>query len=271
MKLAVSNIAWPADLDREVYALLVHNGVEGVEIAPTRLWPHWEGITPAAIRHCRAEIEDAGLRVSSLQSILYQKPDLLLFDGAEKRAALHRHLCDCADIAVSLGAECLVFGAPKNRNRGACSESDAFSIASEFFSRLAPEFVRRGVSLVFEANPPQYGCDFATTSEVAERLVRAVGSSGFRLHLDTACMHLAGEEITQSVHRGCDVLGHFHVSEAHLGAFCEPAVPHLPIARQLMASGYRGWAALEMRAAATPLAALECALRLFTGVYRELH
>src|SRR5260370_41371922 len=96
MNLAVSNIAWPAGLDAAVYPMLAANGIQAVEIAPTRIWPHWQGITAGAVRVVRRTVEDAGLRVSSLQSILFQKPEWQLLGAG--REALYRHLCFCADL-----------------------------------------------------------------------------------------------------------------------------------------------------------------------------
>src|SRR5207249_4548742 len=133
------------------------------------------------------------------------------------REALYRHLCFCADLAAELGAECMVFGAPKNRNRGTLSEDDAFAAAAELFARAGAYCAQRGTCLGFEPNPSQYGCQFAADSVTAARLVRTVGSAGFRLHLDTACLHLAGEDAVAAIGGNADILCHFHVSEPYLG------------------------------------------------------
>ncbi len=249
-------------LDAAVYPMLAANGIRAVEIAPTRIWPRWQGITAGAVREVRRTVADAGLRVSSLQSILFHKPEWQLFGACADRESLYRHLCFCADLAAELGAECLVFGAPKNRNRGALSEDDAFAAAAEFFSRAGAYCAERGTCLGFEPNPAQYGCQFATDSVSAARLVRAVGSAGFRLHLDTACLHLAGEEASAAIPGNADILCHFHVSEPHLGDFSSPQAPHRTIAAAL--KSYPHWVALEMRAADPPLPALEEAV-LFLG------
>ena len=49
MRLAVSNIAWPAEHDSAAYALLREAGVTGLEVAPTRFWPGWEGASTTAM------------------------------------------------------------------------------------------------------------------------------------------------------------------------------------------------------------------------------
>jgi sugar phosphate isomerase/epimerase len=179
------------------------------------------------------------------------------------------HLCQCADLAGNLGAHCLVFGAPKNRDRGALSEEEAFPIAHDFFAKVGEVYTARHLCIGFEANPPEYGCNFATESRTAARLVRAVSSAGFRLHLDTACLCLAGESAEQQIESNSDILAHFHVSEPNLGSFSAPAARHTPAAQALRNVHYDGWAALEMRAAEPPLPALTEAVRYIRETYGD--
>lgn len=39
MKLAISNIAWGAEDDENIYDMMVRYGYKGLEIAPTRIFP----------------------------------------------------------------------------------------------------------------------------------------------------------------------------------------------------------------------------------------
>jgi sugar phosphate isomerase/epimerase len=269
MKLAVSNIAWPAELDAEVFVFLAANGVTGLEVAPTRVWPQWQGISPASVREFRHVVEAGGLRISSLQSILFQKAELSLFGTDQDRRAMEDHLRLCADLAADLGAECMVFGAPRNRDRGLTPEAFAFGIAQRFFGQVGAYCAERGVCVGFEANPAEYKCNFATDSGAAARLVRAVGSSGFRLHLDTACLHLAGEDATQAICENTSILRHFHVSEPFLGDFSAPVAAHVGAAAALRNVNYDHWVALEMRTADPPLPSLEQAIRFVRGIYGD--
>ena len=269
MKLAVSNIAWPVEEDSAAFELLAASGIGGIEVAPTRVWPRWEGVDSRSSQEFRRVVENAGLTISSLQAILFQKPEMQLFGSGQDRQAMRQHLRRCADLAVALGAGCLVFGAPKNRDRGVLSEEEAFSIASEFFADVGEDFVERRVSLGFEANPKEYGCNFATESRTAARLVRAVDSAGFRLHLDTGCLQLAGESAVQAIEENIDILRHFHVSEPYLGWFSNPAASHTRVAQALRDAQYEGWAALEMRATDPPLPALEQATRYVRRIYGD--
>jgi D-psicose/D-tagatose/L-ribulose 3-epimerase len=269
MRIAVSNIAWPAEVDWAAYALLAEMGVAGIEIAPTRVWPGWEGISDAAVGKLRREIEAEGLRVSSLQSILFQKPTLQLFSEGIAAEKFAQHLRFCAGLAAGLGAGAVVFGAPKNRDRGALSEEAAFARAVEVFTPIAEAYAAAGVALCLEANPAAYACNFVTHASEAARLVRAVGSAGLRLHLDTACAGLSGDDVAGLVLANSDILTHFHASEPMLGAFAEPSAAHGLAAKALREVGYKGWVAVEMRAQEDALAALEVATRFAVETYGE--
>ncbi|HME08027.1 MAG TPA: TIM barrel protein [Bryobacteraceae bacterium] len=267
MKLAASNIAWSADTEQEVFRMLRRFGVSAIEVAPTRIWPEWLGATVTAAREYRGQVESEGLSISSLQAILFQKPELRLFGSDQDRDALMSHLRYCADLAAELGAASVVFGAPKNRDRGKLDESEAFVKATEFFSQLAPYYAARSTQLVLEANPSDYGCNFVTESGTAARLVRAVGADGFALHLDSACMHLAHENPAASILAAADILRHFHASEPNLAGFANPSSDHAGAATALAQAGYQGYVALEMRAGDPAIPALEQALAFVGPVY----
>ncbi len=267
MKLSVSNIAWPAELDDTVLPWLASSGIGAIEVAPTRVWPNWEGIDAQSVSRFRRRVEAEGLVISSLQSILFQRPELKLFGSVADRVAMREHLCRCADLAADLGASCLVFGSPKNRSRGTLPEEEAFAIAAGFFAQVGEDYAGRGVRLGFEANPSDYQCDFATESGTASRLVRAVASPGVALHLDTACLHLAAEDTAQAIARNADILCHFHASEPNLGGFSAPVSAHAEAAQALGRTGYGGWVALEMRAGDPPLPALREAVDFVRRTY----
>ncbi|HEX4169195.1 MAG TPA: TIM barrel protein, partial [Bryobacteraceae bacterium] len=145
--------------------------------------------------------------------------------------------------------------------------SDAFSSAAELFREVSRYYASQNVCLCLEANPPQYGCTFITNSQEAADLVRTVASPGFRLHLDTACMFLAGENIPEALSSHRDILQHFHVSEPNLGSFHQPVLDHAPIAAALLSASYNGWISLEMRETEQPVPALVEAVEFVQRIY----
>ena len=102
ISLSVSSLAWPADREAEAFQRLTALGVTGVEIAPTRLAP-WDALTPSILADYRHRIETAGLKVSSLQAILFGRDDVHLLRDAAAFARLQDHIRRVSEIAATLG------------------------------------------------------------------------------------------------------------------------------------------------------------------------
>ncbi len=265
MRLAVSNIAWSDADEPAVLTLLRQRGITGIEVAPTRLWPEWAGATPPAARAMRKRLADEGFEVPSLQAIFFAKPELNLFgdDGA-----FVDHVRHVADLAVAFGARILVFGAPKNRDRGTLSPETAFERAVATLRRVGADCAACSIKLCIEPNPPAYGCNFVTDSREGMALVRAVDSPGFGLHLDTAGMRLANEDPARAIVETREQLAHFHVSEPHLAPIVPASIDHEGIARVLRRIGHAGWVAIEMRRPADPVASLARSIDHVRHCYR---
>lgn len=268
MKLAFSNIAWPLVTEDQIFAVLREAGISGIEVAPTRRWPSWTGATPAAAAQYSKDLSANGFSAPAMQAILFGKPELQLFGSDADRQQLSQHLLYLADFAVALGAKSLVFGAPKNRQLAELAPDAGFEIARELFGSVAPYYERQGVCLCLEANPPQYACTFITNSSEAARLVRAVNSPGFALHLDTACLFLAGEDVAPAIQNNLDILRHFHVSEPNLDSFAAPKLDHARVAAILREAKYPGWISLELRETDRPEHDVGEAAKFLARTYR---
>ena len=88
MKLAVSNIAWTKENDEEMYAFLSSEKIDGLEIAPTRIFPEtpYEKLEEASL--FAAEIKrDYGLVIPSMQSIWFGRSENI-FSSQEERNVL---------------------------------------------------------------------------------------------------------------------------------------------------------------------------------------
>jgi D-psicose/D-tagatose/L-ribulose 3-epimerase len=252
-RLAASNIAWLPEEEAEAFAVLRSHGVTGVEVAPTVLWPDWEGATPAAAAAYRRRLEDDGLACPALQAVLYGV-DAALFGTAAERQRLSDHLRRVAGLAHALGAGVVVLGAPGHRRRGSLRREEAFATAVEIFAALAADYEAAGVTLCLEPNPSEYGCDFVTSAAEGAELVDAVASPGFGLHLDAGALILGEEPLAHAPR-------HFHASEPHLGAFESPSPQHADFAAALNGC----WVSLELRRAG--LAELDRALAFVAETY----
>ncbi|MDG4764351.1 sugar phosphate isomerase/epimerase [Solwaraspora sp. WMMD406] len=245
MKVAVSNIAWEPVDDEKVADLLRHAGVAGIEVAPTKIWPDLAAATLDQARAYGQSWARAGLPVVAAQSLLYGRPDLTLF--GPDREEFVAYLCRVIDLCAAMGATALVFGSPRNRQRHGLPVETADDIAADVFGRLAHRADAAGTSLCLEANPAAYGADYLTRAEEAATLVATVDSPGLRLHLDTACMALAGDDAGASVHRFAPLLRHAHLSEPDLGPVGTPDHRHAEFVAALRTVGYQGYVSVEMR------------------------
>ena len=247
MKLAISNIAWPGEFDPAVADLLRQFGLNGVEVAPTKIWNKPLEATKHEIATYRGFWESRRIRIVSLQALLFGRSDLTIFESAGTREATLDYLSGMLRLAGELGAEALVFGSPKNRQVGGLSCLEIENIAVPFFRALGEIAVQSHTVLCIEPNPPEYGCDFVTNSTEAVALAMRVESSGFGVHLDSGAMTMVGEDIESAITNAFPLLRHFHVSEPNLKQIGTGGTDHRRFGRALAALNYDRWISIEMR------------------------
>jgi sugar phosphate isomerase/epimerase len=271
MRLAASNLAWPTDREADALSVLRSRGFEGVEVAPTRVWPSWDGATPAAARALRARLEDEGFAVPALQAVYFGRPEATLFGNG--RAGFLEHGRRVAALAEALGAPVVVLGAPRQRAPGTLSPGQAFLEAVEAFRELGEVFAAHGVRLCIEPNPAAYGCAFVRTPQEGARLVAAVSSPGFGLHLDAAATMMEDLDLTDEIRGLAGRFCHFHASEPDLGHPSPGVVDHAAAGDALRGCFYGGWVSLEMKEAppgTEPLAYLDRACLAVAAAYGEV-
>ncbi|WP_117190674.1 sugar phosphate isomerase/epimerase family protein [Rhizobium terrae] len=245
MNLSISNLSFPREEKLRAYALIAKLGAKGVEIAPTRL-AGWDAMTVETFAEEASILDDFGLRASSLQAIVFDKPQLELLGAEESFNELCAHIRRISEIAMTLGCSVAVFGAPKNRQRNGLTEDVAVGYAIDRFARLGELCAENGLIIGIEPVPAFYGCDFILNAETATRIVRKVNSPNIRLHLDTGCALLGSDDIADAIAQGSDVLAHFHIAEPKLAEFNEPKAEHDRAASSLALMGYNKWLAIEM-------------------------
>lgn len=244
MRLAASNLAWPRERMLDAFRLLRRSGFEGIEIAPTKVWPEWRDATPSAGSLFARRLLDEGFVVPALQAVLHGVEDVRLFGSRPERTAFVEHLVRVADLAAALNAPVMIVGAPSTRRTGCLSDEKAWDIAVTELVRVVLECAIRGVVPCLEPVPRHLGCDFVTSSTDAIALVQAV--PGLGLHLDAAALWLSGED-APAVLAGCaGRLLHFHASQPDLASFDTSKVDHESNGRVLWMAGYQGWVSLEM-------------------------
>ncbi len=248
MKLAVSNIAWANEEESEIADLLSRLGVRYIEVAPTKKWQDPTRASQKEIDEYISFWQSHGIEIVAFQSMLFNRPDLRLFEDEDNRAQTRQYLFDFIGLAAKMGAGVMVFGSPKNRQHGEMDDATATGIAKAFFNELGQVAQAEGVKFCIEPNAPQYSCDFVTNASQGIGLVQSVNNPGFGLHLDIACMTLAGDDVSESIETAAPLLRHFHVSSPMLEDVMDrPDVDHRAAARALRKIQYEGYASIEMK------------------------
>ncbi len=247
MKFSISNIAWDPKDDSRVAECMNAFGVSGVEIAPTKVWDRPLEAGSSSIRQYREFWESRDIQITSMQALLFGKPELTLFENESVRRATVEYLKGIIGLAGQLGAGILVFGSPKNRLVGELPEDKVLEIAVAFFREIAAISELHGVVFCIEPNPVAYGCDFITDSVQGLELVQAVDHLGFGLHLDAAGMVMSNEDICDALDAVASGLYHFHISEPNLAPIGAGSVDHSLFSAALKKMNYTQWRSIEMR------------------------
>lgn len=250
MKLSVSNLAWPMAYEDRIIPLLKEKGVKGMEIVPFKIWGDLARTRIEDVRSYRKKMNGEGFTITALQGIFGPKTDFRLFDD-DSRPRLMEYMKKTNELAAALDAKTIVFGAPGVRDTTGKDPDECRKTAVSFFHEAGEHAIARGVSICIEPNAREYHCNFITNAAEASSLVKEVGSDGFRLHLDAACMTLEGDT-ADAIRKNMDILSHFHVSEPHLGTFSAPSQTHAAFARTLKEESYDGWVSIEMLETAHP-------------------
>ncbi|KAI9105559.1 xylose isomerase-like protein [Phlyctochytrium arcticum] len=248
-KCVVSNIAWTWSDDAEndkVLRFLRQNHVQQLELGPTKIWGSWDACKQA-LRDGEAErfgreLFAKGFTVPSFQAILFNCPQCLLLESETGRNAYIQHMKFVIDLCSTIHKAAsgpstrpaaIVMGAPKNRLRYGKSDAECDSLADPVWKELGAYSTDHNVVLCLEANPKDYGCDYLYNASQAAAAVRRVNHPGFRLHVDLACMTLAGDQIAEIVRENKDIIYHVHISEPYLEDFATPKCDHAMFARTL--------------------------------------
>jgi sugar phosphate isomerase/epimerase len=222
-----------------MYRFLCNAAFNGLEIAPTRIFPENPYKHIAEARRFAAELrEEYGLAISSMQSIWHGRRESI-FGIDDERKALVEYTKQAIEFATAIGCGNLVFGCPKNRNipEGA---SNYETIAVDFFTQIAEYAAANNTVIALEPNPPIYGTNFITTTEQAIELCKRLNVDGFKVNIDTGTMITNGEPVSLAA-KNLDIINHIHISEPKLVPL-EQRLLH----REILSLPFKGYVSIEM-------------------------
>lgn len=252
-KLAMSNIAWEPQAADIAYRAMAEAGLSGLEIAPGLAFPEADDpFAPTAqeIGSLRQRLRGYGLKLVSMQSLLFSVKDAQLFGSADERAALDHAMRRAIELAERLEIPVLVFGSPSNRSYPVdMGNAEALEFAKERFCSLGDVAQASGTRLAIEPNPADYGTNFLNSVEETAHFVNSVDHPAIAFNFDLGALTMNGEQehVSRIVDFAFAKLAHVHVSSPDLAPAPQDIDKTSAIIAALRDKGYGGFFSIEMR------------------------
>ena len=271
MRVAISNIAWDAEEDDLIAELFSQYGIDAIDVALGKYSLNPINASDNDIIKLRNYWAERGVTITALQSLLFGTHGLNVFGTSIVKDRLLDYLSKICQIANKLGASCLVFGSPKNRDRTGLSDSQAADEAIKFFRRLGDIAQTYNVITCLEPNPECYGANFMTSSLDTLAIVKQVDHPAIRMQLDTGAIFLNKEPIKLVLDAAQPYIGHIHVSEPNLLTLGASGMDHEYFANHIKNECKLKLVTIEMLASKNVpnLLSIERALKLVTSIYRD--
>ena len=222
MIFAASNIAWVPHKRTKAYASLQKYGFTGLEIAPRMFLRDSEDPFKPTRDEARAALDEAagfGLRLVSMQSLLFGVADAAMFETPEKLSNFTVGMERAIDLAGQIGIPNLVFGSPGQRIRPEeMSNEDATARACEILVPLADRAQAAGTVIALEFNPTDYGTNFMNILEQVLAVVELASHPAIKVNFDVGAMYMNGafDGIEATIAAVRHRISHVHISEPFL-------------------------------------------------------
>jgi len=233
MKMAISNIAWDIEYDKDVVGVLQKHGVKYIDIAPGKYFPNPQTTTTAEIQTVKKWWKEYGVEITGMQALLFGTQGFNVFSNEDIQRKMLLHLAAVCRIGGQLGATRLVFGSPRNRDRTGLTDNETQEIASAFFHKLGEIASKEGVLICLEPNPPCYGANFMTNSQETAEMVRRIDHPAVRMQYDSGAVTINRESPFEVLEKYAPLVGHIHISEPSLIPVGEGTTDHRETAAAL--------------------------------------
>ena len=242
IKLSISNIAWTAEYDAEMHQFLKEVGFQGLEIAPTRIFPEAPYDKFSEAKEWASELKGKyGLEVPSMQSIWYGHQEKI-FGSKADRKVLVDYTKKAIDFAEVIGCKNLVFGNPKNRDTDDVPGN--YPTAIDFFREIGDYAMEHHTTIAIEPNPTIYNTRFLNYTEQAVEMAYKCSSEGVKVNVDLGTI-IYNEEDVNYLKQIPEYINHVHISEPGLKPI-EHRVLHGQLFTILRECGYDRYVSIEM-------------------------
>ena len=217
MNLSISNIAWNIDEDHEISKILNDYNVNLIDIAPNKYFNSINSTNIQEIDKVKNYWKQRNIKISGMQSLLYKANNFNIFNIDEhSHNLIINYLEKIIIIANRLGAKNLIFGSPKNRDRGSLNDTEVLSKSKFFFKSLGDIALNYNIKICLEPNPSLYNCNFMTSTHETEKIIRNVNHEAIKLNLDIGALTINNENLDDVMTKCHDLISYVHLSEPNL-------------------------------------------------------
>lgn len=245
MKISVSNIAWGKKNFANFLKLLKNNSCDGVELAPSLIWDDPAKADYSSVKKIKKLIKENNLELVGFHSLLFNKPDLLLFNLKTRKKTLN-YLRKIIDLCSDLDARQIVFGSPKNRAINNRSFKSCWSQALEDMSILA-EYSKKK-KIIFCIEPlSKIETKFLSSIEEGANFVNQLNHPFFKLNLDVRVLCETKENPNNVIKNNKKIIQHVHISDKGLTEPGSYNHSHKIVGKILKNINYKNYLSLEIR------------------------
>lgn len=275
MRLAVSNLAFPAFNHLELLPRVAELGLRGVEVAPFHTFStlkNGEALSRAVSEYWAAAFS-SGLQVIGLRGLTQGAFDVeQLVIGTLRRKRLEEIVL-LSSICRDLGGKTLVLPA---RTRGGLLEASAQEVLREFLEELLPKIEKHETVICLSPLMPGEG-DFLYTANDCNNLALHLDHPSLGVELSSAAL-TAGDGLPTLKGRVGHTIFSLCEHQLHLFRIDEPgravigstdAIDHVDFRLHLLAAEYEGWLPIlqETPPGSSPIAALKQAYDFIQAAY----
>jgi sugar phosphate isomerase/epimerase len=273
MELSVSNIINRKGLGLDnlepFLKLLKTNGIPAVELALSCVFKEPADTSPAEFDRLLKMLEKYSVKVSSLHSLTFTRPDLELFKNSESMDTAAEYVASYIAMAKKLNCPNIVFGSGKARKTHGKTREECDMLFDAFLDEL--DAVCAPVILNIEPLPPVYS-EYLNSYDHAFEILDKGGYKNIGVQLDLKALFETNSFQPELLMGRRRCFHHAHVSNMD---FSPPdqkdSGKHRLFKAFLQSSGYSGYVSMEAvpQKSDLSLTDIDGYLRSFISLYRE--
>jgi sugar phosphate isomerase/epimerase len=254
MKLAVSNLAWDAQDNQEVFKLLNDLDINNVEGVLSKI-DSWDNLTKEKIQYYSDLLKDNNLGINSLQSLFFN----VKCDDISNVDVILTHFQRLIDYSKILSVNVLVFGTPSLRKK--INEWENYLI--EIFTKLDEMLEGTGIYVLIEPNSKVYGGEFFHNLSEITDFILTNKLKNIKTMIDTHNLLLEGYDPVTEIETHYPLINHIHISEEKLKPLTDHSF-HIKFSNKIKSMGYNKTVTYELNKCDN----LQDTLKVFSTLYQ---